>query len=382
MEVEVLIIGLGVVGLACAARIAAAGFSTLCIERHASFGQETSSRNSEVIHSGIYYPAGSLKARLCVAGNRNLYPLCERLGVWHRRCGKLVVAVTEEEETDLDRLLDQARMNGVAGVEKLSAAAVRNLEPEIHCLSALIVTSSGIVDSHELMKAYLHEATSHGATIAFGVEFLGPVPGSAAGYVVRLRDANREETEVTARHIINSAGLQATAVAGSFGIDVSTAGYRMYPNRGHYYRVSPAKSRLVSRLVYPIPPKNMPGLGIHITIDRAGQCKLGPDAEYIGPSVPEELWYAFDDTRREKFQRAVSRYFPCLEVEDLSPDQVGVRCKLQAPGERVRDFVIAEETGRGLPRLINLVGIESPGLTCSWEIAGRVLELMKNGGGS
>ena len=372
MDVDVFIIGAGVVGLACARESAGQRYSTLLVERHESFGQETSSHNSEVIHSGIYYDPGSLKARFCPAANKTMYRDCERLGVWHKRCGKLIVAVTREEEPELQKLYRRGIENGVEGLAVLGAAEVAKLEPNIRCSSAICLPSTGIVDSHELMKAYLHEAKNHGADAAFGVEFVGG-ERTNGGYKLAVKEPGSEIQYITARFVVNAAGLAAGTVAQAFGIDMNAAGYCLFPNRGHYYRVSSSKSRLVSRLVYPVPLPQEIGLGIHITIDKAGLCKLGPDAEYLN-ATPMTEWYNFDDSeaRREKFYKAVQRYFPYLERQDLSPDQVGVRSKIQAPGAQARDFVISEESPRGLPGVISLVGIESPGLTCAAEIAKEV----------
>ena len=373
MDVEVFIVGGGVVGLACAAESARKGKSTLLVERHESFGQETSSRNSEVIHSGIYYAPGSLKAKLCVAANQRTYSDCERFGVWHRRCGKLIVAVSTAEEPELEKLRKRGITNGVMGLQMLDATQVRKVEPQIRCTSAIEVPSAGIFDSHELMRAYLNEARAHGADCVFGVEFRAATSKSG-GYEVCLRDTNGEETRVSTRYFVNAGGLSADTIAQAFGIDVEAAGYRIYPNRGHYYRVSTTKSRMVTRLIYPVPSPHLTSLGIHIVMDRSGQCRLGPDAEYLDGSVPFTEWYKFDDSRLEKFYNAVARYFPALKKEDLSPDQVGVRAKIQAPGEAVKDFIISEESKFGLPGLINLIGIESPGLTCAGEIARTVLD--------
>lgn len=375
MDVDVLIIGGGIVGLACAAKSAKMGYSTLLVERHESFGQETSSHNSEVIHSGIYYPTGSLKARLCVAGNASMYAECDRLGVWYRNCGKLVVAVTDNEIPELEKIMVRGRANGVEGLRILEPAEASKIEPNIRCRRALQIPSTGIVDSHELMKAYMTEARAHGADCAFNIEFQSGEMGSG-GYELLFGERNGEKVIMTSRCVINAAGLSADVVARGFGIDTTGAGYTLYPNRGHYYRVAPSKSKLVSGLVYPVPFAKLTGLGIHVTIDRSGQLKLGPDAEYIDPSVPRSDWYKFDDLRAEKFFQAVAPYFPALERSDLSPDQVGVRPKIQAPGETIRDFIIADESARGLPGLIDLVGIESPGLTCCHEIARMALNLI------
>ena len=300
-----------------------------------------------------------------------MYAECERLGIWHQRCGKLIVAVTPEEEPELEKIYQRGNVNGVQDLQLLDEAQAKKIEPNIKCRSAIYVPSAGIVDSHELMKAYMHEAQSHGADVAFGVEYLG-VEAKGDGYTLCFKDTSGEQTQMTARFVVNSAGLFADKVAASFGINIDETGYRLYPNRGHYYRVSATRSQLVSRLVYPVPLPKLTGLGIHITIDRAGQAKLGPDAEYIDSSVPFSEWYKFDDTRQEKFYTAVSRYFPALERTDLSPDQVGVRPKVQGPSDSIKDFIIQEESERGLPGLVNLMGIESPGLTCTYEIAKEV----------
>ncbi len=377
MDVDLIIIGAGVVGLACAAEGAQRKLKTIVVERHESFGQETSSRNSEVIHSGIYYSTGSLRARLCLSGNATTYAECQRLGVWHRRCGKLIVAVNGDEVPALENIYERGVANGLHDLELLDAAAAKKLEPNILCTRAIFVPSTGIIDSHELMKAYINEACGNGVDCLFGVEYLGAAP-SADGFTLDFKDTTGERISMTAHYVINSAGLSAPAVAASFGIDVRGAGYEFYPNRGHYYRVSSTRSALVSRLVYPVPPAKLLGLGIHITLDRAGQMKLGPDTEYIDASVPQGEWYKFDDSRRGKFFEAVARYFPALGPEDLSPDQVGVRPKLTPPGQPLRDFVIAEESKRGLPGLVNLLGIESPGLTCAREIAKEAMKLLGN----
>lgn len=370
-----LIIGGGIVGLACASESAKRGYSTLLAERHESFGQETSSRNSEVIHSGIYYPTGSLKARLCVAGNASMYRECERLDVWHKKCGKLVVAVTDDEIPQLEALYHRGRANGVEGLAILDPEDALKIEPNIRCRKALQVPSTGIVDSHELMKAYRNEAQTHGGEIAFRTDFRSS-ERIAGGYKLRFSEQGGNDVTITSKTVINAAGLSADAVARSFGIDTQASGYTLYPNRGHYYKVGPAKGRLVSRLVYPLPLAKLTGTGIHITLDRSGQMKLGPDAEYLDPSLPSSEWYKFDDARAEKFFQAVVSYFPALERSDLSPDQVGVRPKVQAPGDPIRDFIIAEESDKGQPGLVDLIGIESPGLTCCHEIAVEALKLI------
>lgn len=377
MTYDLLVIGGGIVGLACAAEAAGRGKSALLIERHPSFGQETSSRNSEVVHSGIYYPTGSLKARLCLAGNATTYADCDRHGVWYSRCGKLIVAVTEDEEPELERLWKLGTANGVEGMEMLDFSQARRLEPHIACRGAILIPSTGIVDSHGLMKAYFHEAAAGGCDIVFGVRFTGGERANGT-FDVRVQEQAGGETRFSALAVINAAGLQSEEVARRFGVDTAAAGYRLHPNRGHYYALSMAKSALVNRLIYPVPYRHLVGAGIHITLDSAGMCKLGPDAEYIDSSLPESEWYRFDDTRREKFYAAVKRYFPALDREDLSPDQVGVRPKREGSSGSLMDFVIAEESAKGLPGLVNLIGIESPGLTSAREIAREALRLLES----
>jgi L-2-hydroxyglutarate oxidase LhgO len=374
-RIEVLIVGAGVVGLACASECAHAGFATLLVEQHRGFGQETSSRNSEVVHSGIYYPTGSLKAELCVRGNRTTYTDCEKFGVWHRACGKMIVAVTPEEEGELTALFERSKANGVSGVSLLTQQQARRQEPYIRCSAALFLPTTGIVDSHQLMNAYARDAEQAGATIIYGTVFLG-AEKTGDGYRVRLREADGAESEIVADRLVNAGGLHAIGVARSIGLDTDRCRYKMYPNRGHYFRIPMAKSGLISHLVYPVPPKHFAGLGIHITLDKAGQVKLGPDTEYIDPATPADRWYQFDDSRKAAFHKAVARYFPALTMNDLTPDQVGVRPKMQGPGEPVRDFIITDEKKHGFPGLIDLIGIESPGLTCAREIGKKVVELL------
>jgi L-2-hydroxyglutarate oxidase LhgO len=371
MDADAVVIGAGVVGLACARELAARGHEVIVIERHERFGIETSSRNSEVVHAGIYYPPGSLKATLCASGNRSLYAWCETHDVPHRRVGKLIVATSSDEEPKLDEILRRAEANGVRSLRTLSAAETRTLEPRVRATAALWSPDTGIVDSHAFMASLLADAGSHGCTVAWRHTLAG-VDAMAGGYRLTAQADDGACTAVTARWVVNSAGLEADRVAAIAGFDVEACGYRLHYARGHYFRVHPRKRHLVSHLVYPAPVPA--GLGIHVTLDLAGGIRLGPDVEYLSARVQD---YGVAEGLRETFHAAASRYLEGLEPEDLSPDLAGIRPKLQGPGEGFRDFVISEESDSGRPGWVNLIGIESPGLTCSLaigELVGNLLE--------
>ncbi len=370
MDTDVLVVGAGVVGLACARELAARGREVVLLERHERFGVETSSRNSEVIHAGIYYPSGSLKARLCVPGNRGLYAWCEARGVPHRRLGKVIVATTAAEEAKLEELAALAAANGVASLRPLDAKEVRGLEPHVRATRGLWSPDTGIVDSHQLMGSLYADARTHGCTEALRHEVVAaePVPD---GYRVTAR-CGTETTTLEARAVVNAAGLDADRVAALPGLDLDAAGYRLHWARGHYFRVHPRKRHLASHLVYPAPQSTH--LGIHVTLDLAGGIRLGPDLEYLPVRTQD---YDVAAALRARFFDAASRYLEGLEPEDLAPDLAGIRPKLQGPGEPFRDFVVREESDRGLAGWVNLVGIESPGLTCCLEIARLVADMLE-----
>ena len=374
MDADVIVIGAGVVGLACARELAARDREVVLIERHERFGVETSSRNSEVIHAGIYYPPGSLKARLCVRGNRSLYAWCESHRVPHSRLGKLIVATSAEEEPKLDQILRQAVENGVTSLQRYAPNQVRRIEPHVRATHALWSPDTGIVDSHQLMASLLADAESRGCTVAWRHEIVG-AERSAGGYRVTAR-SNGETTTLEARTVVNSAGLDADLVAALPGLEVAAAGYQLHYARGHYFRVHPRKRHLASHLIYPAPHPTH--LGIHVTLDLAGGVRLGPDLQYL-PDRRQD--YDVPENLRRTFLAAVSRYLEGLDADDLSPDLAGIRPKLQGPGGAFRDFVIQEESARGLPGWVNLVGIESPGLTCCLEIADLVADQLAHGSG-
>lgn len=371
MRWDAIVVGAGVVGLACAERLARDRRSVLVLERHESFGRETSSRNSQVIHAGLYYPAGSWKARLCVTGKQLLHAWCARHRVDARAIGKLVVAVDDAELEALDALAARARDNGVLDVERLTAREVASREPDVIARGALWSPSSGIVDAHALMASLVAAARATGrCDLAYRHEVVA-IERAGSEHAVRIRDASGAATEVRAPVVVNAAGLHADELAAASGIDVDAAGYRQRWVKGRYCRIR--RGPRARSLVYPVPPHGLAGLGVHLTLELDGGMRLGPDVEVLEPrrvdlSVPDDV--------APRFQAAASRFLRNLAPADVVPDQAGIRPKLVAPEGVVRDFVIAEESARGLPGWVNLVGIESPGLTASLAIAERVAELL------
>ncbi len=363
---EAVVIGAGVVGLAIAGEAAGVAENILVLEKNENFGMETSSRSSEVIHAGIYYPTGFLKARLCTEGKALLYDYCLRKDIPHRRLGKLIVATNPDESAELDRLSTQAENNGVTDLVRIGKRELSRLEPEVEGREALFSPSTGIIDSHRLMRALYLGACEKGATIAFRT----PVTAIAYdGRSYRL-EINRGEYQVETRVLINAAGLYADRIAAMAGLDLIEKGYKQYYCKGSYFSVSPAPR--LKHLVYPAPPKNTEGLGIHATLDLSGRIRFGPDVEYT-----DTLDYRVDPSRRGLFYESIKTYLPEIALEDLQPEMSGIRPKLQGPGEPYRDFLIREEKEAGLPGLINLIGIESPGLTSCLAIGRMVASLMK-----
>lgn len=370
-DVDVLVVGAGIVGLAAAAALARRGLRVLVAERREAIARETTSRSSEVVHAGLYYPEGSLKARLCVEGRERLYARCAERGLPHRALGKLVVATEPEELPRLEALARLGRANGAPGLELLDAAEVRRREPCVRALAALWSPRSGIVDAAALALSYLAEAEAHGAALALrtDVEALEPAGGA---WRVAARGAGGEPAALVAGWVVNAAGLAADRVAALAGVDVAAAGYRQHPCKGDWFALAPGAPLRFAHLVYPLPAGA--GLGVHVTLDLGGRVRLGPDAEYV--AAPR---YDVDPAKAQAFADAAGRYLPGLRAEWLAPDAAGVRPKLAGPGEGFRDFVVAEESARGLPGLVDLVGIESPGLTAAPAIAERVADLVARG---
>lgn len=364
-RVDCIVVGAGVIGLAVARRLAMAGLETLVLERAAAPGTETSSRNSEVIHAGLYYPPGSLKARLCVRGREQLYQYCRDHGVAHRRCGKLVVATTDEEIATLRSYADVARRNGVNDLQWLTPESVTALEPAVRCAAALWSPSTGIVSSHELMLALLGEVEAGGGTLACRADVVG---GRLAndGHVVRARH-DGTHSEITTRWLVNAAGLHAQSLAHRLeGLDAATIP-PLYLAKGQYF-VQPGRAPF-NHLVYPV--ASSAGLGIHVTLDLAGGVRFGPDVEWVSA-----IDYAVDESRRDAFAAAIRRYYPDLDPKRLQPGYAGIRPKLAAPGEPAADFCIQGPAAHGWPGLVNLYGIESPGLTAALAIADEVATLL------
>jgi L-2-hydroxyglutarate oxidase LhgO len=363
-ECDALVIGAGVVGLACAAALARAGRSVVVVERHGGLGRETTSRNSQVLHAGLYYPAGSWKARLCVAGAAALYARCAREGIPHRRCGKLVVAVEPGEVATLERLHALGTTNGALDLVLIDAKAVQRAEPDVRAVAALHSPATGIVDAHALCLSFAAEAEAHGAAIALGREVVA-IETASPGFRVIAQNAAGERESLAAASVVNAAGLASDHVAALAGIDVDARGLRQHPCKGDYFALAPGAPLHFERLVYPVPTGA--GLGVHVTLDLGGRVRFGPDAAYC-----DALDYAVDPGKAESFARAAQRYLPSLRAEWLTPDQAGIRPKLAAPGEAFRDFSIEAE----LPGFVNLAGIESPGLTAAPAIADRVVALL------
>lgn len=359
-RVDAVVIGAGVVGLACAQALARAGRDVLILERHGDIGTETSSRNSEVVHAGIYYPQDSLKARLCVRGKELFYTFCENSGVAHQRCGKLIVATSAGQEESLHSIRQRAEANGVSDLTLLSADEVRALEPELHCTAALLSPSTGIVDSHELMLALLGDAESHGAVLALNAPVISAATGEGS---IALNVGGDAPTKLQAEIVINAAGLGAAKLARSIAGLPTDAVPRTWWAKGNYFSLSGRSP--FSRLVYPVPVEG--GLGVHLTLDLAGQARFGPDVEWL-----EDIDYSVDPHRGDAFYAAIRSYWPGLPDDGLQPAYAGIRPKISGPGEADGDFLIQGPAAHGVPGLVNLFGIESPGLTSCIAIADEV----------
>ena len=366
-HVDITIIGSGVIGLAIAQELANPDTSLMILEKNQNFGEETSSRNSEVIHAGIYYPKDSMKALHCVRGKQLLYNYCHKHGVEHQKIGKLIIATNDEELSSLDEIKKKAKANGVTDLIKLSQKEVYAKETLIQAVGGLYSPSTGIINSHQLMQSFLGSAEKNGAQLVCNTEVVDVSPCSD-GLQVSSRDTNQQTFTFTTSLLINAAGLNAQKVAECIISIKKETIPPLYLCQGNYFTLqgkSPFK-----HLIYPVPEKSGAGLGIHATIDLSGQVKFGPDTRYI-----DHINYQVDEKLRGKFNGAIRRYYPQITPENLIPAYSGIRPKSQGPGDSFKDFIIQGADKHGIKGLIQLFGIESPGLTSCLSIAEQVKQM-------
>ena len=362
---DVLVVGAGVVGLAAARALARRGHDVIVADKADGIGSGVSSRNSEVIHAGMYYPSGSSRARHCVAGNRLLYAYCESHGIPHRRCGKLIVATSDAQTPAIEKIHAQGIANGVEGLRLVEGAEARALEPEVACKAALVSEQTGIIDSHAFMLALQGDIEAHGGAVALRTP-VERLSRAGAGWVAHI--GGPEPMDHPVDMVVNSTSLGAQALARE------TEGYsaaripKQVLAKGSYFGY--AQRSPFTRLIYPAPVEG--GLGIHVTMDLAGRLRFGPDVEWI-----ETETYDVDPARAGAFGAAIRRYWPRVRDEDLTPDYAGIRPKLSGPGEPARDFVIDAPSNHGLPGLVHLFGVESPGLTASLSLAEEIADRLQ-----
>ncbi|AOB30132.1 FAD-dependent oxidoreductase [Bordetella sp. H567] len=366
-DIDCVVVGAGVVGLAIARALALSGREVLVAEAAEGIGTGTSSRNSEVIHAGIYYPAGSLKAELCVRGKRMLYAYCAEHGIPHRRLGKLIVATDATQSAMLDDIARRARANGVDDLQRLSGAQAMGMEPALQCTAALLSPSTGIVDSHALMLALQGDAENAGAQCVFHTPLLSGSVRAQGGF--DLRFGGQDAMTLSCATLVNAAGLHAPGLARRIeGVPAASIPPE-YLCKGSYFTL--AGRAPFSRLIYPVPQHA--GLGVHLTLDMGGQAKFGPDTEWI-----DQEDYTLDPRRADVFYEAVRSYWPALPDGALQPGYTGIRPKISGPHEPAADFVIAGPARHGVRGLVNLFGIESPGLTSSLAIAERTVAALQD----
>lgn len=369
-KIDIAIIGAGVVGLSVAQELSKVFKEIIIIEKNSSFGQETSSRNSEVIHAGIYYPADSLKTKTCIEGRELLYEFCSQHNIPHKKTGKLIVAIDKNEVGDLENLLKKGLENGVKDLRFLSKNEIKTLEPHIKAEAAIYLHSTGILDSHSFMKNLVFQFENCGGQIAYHTELVG-LDKIRDGFEVNVEDKREGVFKFLSRVLINCAGLNSDKVAGMIGLVKDE--YKLKMCKGDYFRVHGNKAKFINRLVYPVPKEDRAGLGIHATLDLAGGLRLGPDDEYV-----DKIDYDIDESKKKIFYESVCAFLPFIQLDDLAPDTSGIRPKLQGPKEGFRDFIIKDEVSNGLSGFINLIGIESPGFTSALSIARIVDRMVKD----
>ena len=366
--VDIVIVGAGVIGLAIAERLSRSKTQIVVVERNDSFGRETSSRNSEVIHCGMYYDEHLLKTSLYVRGNPILYELCTGQGIPQRKTGKIVVTTDRAEEAKLEQLLEQGRENGVVGLQLLTGSEVAEREAQVKASMGLFSPETGIVDTHQLMQYLERSAISRGVTLAYSCEAIS-MKRDVSAYLTEMRQADGEIVALRSAVVINAAGLAADKVAAMIGIDIDRAGYRIRPCKGEYFGISRRHRGRIRHLIYPAP--SSVDIGAHIVLALDNSLKMGPNAFYV-----TDTDYAVNPDHKREFLEDAIRFLPFLTFEDLSPDMSGIRPKLYGLGEPFRDFVICDEKDKGFPGLINLVGMESPGLTSCLAVAEKVESLL------
>ena len=358
IDCGITVIGAGSIGLATASALSERERDIYILEMNRTHGRGISSRNSEVVHAGIYYPPGSLKSRFCIEGKDLLYETCARQNIPYARTGKLIIARTEAEQATLENLKANAEHCGVASLSVVNKAQLLAMEPNVRAVGGLLSPDTGIVNVHLLMDYYLQNAKRHGADIAYGTTVKG-IERVHGGYRITTADEAGEQFQFVTERVVNAAGLYADEIAGMLG-----ERYSHYYCKGDYFSVSNVPRGMVKRLIYPVPEANHVGLGVHVTLDLSGRMRLGPDAVYVGKQED----YRVDAAKREAFYESAVTFLPFLKKEHISPEMSGIRPKLQGPGDTFRDFVISEDH----PGFVNLVGIESPGLTAAPAIARHI----------
>ncbi len=374
IKVDITIIGAGVIGLSIGRELASTADHVVIMEKEPHPGMGISSRNSEVIHAGIYYPKKSLKARLCVEGAGMLSEYCSARTIPCQSMGKVIVATESSEEKAVEKLFLKGKDNGVQGLKILGRSDLKKIEPSVSGICALHSPNTGIIDSHRLIRSLEADCLDKGASIFYNTEVLA-LEKSSQGFVCTAGHMSGSPYTFSSRIVINAAGLFSDRISALAGIDIDAAGYRIYPVKGEYFRVRGGKHTLVGGLVYPVPEKSLTGLGIHATKDLAGFLRLGPNAFPV-----DEISYDVDPSHAQVFYENARAMLPFLEPSDLVPDMAGVRPKIQKPGGSQRDFLICHEETRGLAGLFTLAGIESPGLTSCLAVGRHVAALAKEAG--
>jgi L-2-hydroxyglutarate oxidase LhgO len=364
-KINTVVIGAGAIGLAIAYELSKTDPDLVVVEKESSFGRHTSSRNSEVIHAGHYYNTGSLKARLCVEGNALLYDYLKENGIAHKNTGKIIVATNEAEKDVVTSYLRRGEANGCSGFRMITADEAQSLEPSAKCKAGLFIPSTGIFDTHEYMRSLAENIEEKGAFIVYGDEVTGIVYDKGS-YILDF--ASGEQFQC--KNLINSAGLWADRIAAMAGMDIEALKINQHWCKGQYYKTTKLKG--IDHLIYPVADPKGIFLGIHLTINLAGEVRFGPNAFYV-----DEIDYRFENEYFDEFYKAINRYID-IPKEDLMPDDVGIRPKLQGPNDGFRDFYIQEESSNGFPGLVNLIGMESPGLTASLAIAKYVSKIQGN----